>query len=227
MRVHGKLAKTRKEFEGLFQVRHKVFIEEDGKFPSQPDKRLYDYFDIMPTNVNVIAMVNDKVIGCLRMTERSEIGLPADRFFDFRPYLPKSVEKLGSASMFALLSEYRNNMQLIYMLLSIGCYWCISRNITHIITPINPEISPLLAREGFTPLCGKVESNVGGLEIIPMMLQISELRDTSLQYVKRVKLEKQIDITPKRHHNSTFKFRENPRGNIIEELNTPPLALAV
>ena len=35
---------------------------------------------------------------------------------------------------------------------------------------------------------------MGGLEIIPMMLQVNELRDSTLQYVKRMKLEAFIDI---------------------------------
>jgi hypothetical protein len=96
--------------------------------------------------------------------------------------------------MFALLSEYRSNMQLAYMLISIGCYWGISRDISHIITPINPDIASLIMRIGFKPLCEKVVGNVGGLEIIPMMLQVNEIRDSTLQYVKRMKLEDFIDI---------------------------------
>ena len=80
------------------------------------------------------------------------------------------------------------------MLISMGCYWGISRDITHIITPINPDIASLIQRVGFKPLCEKVIGNVGGLPIIPMMLQVSELRDSTLQYVKRMKLEEFIDI---------------------------------
>ena len=194
MRVHVKVAKTPKEIDGVFRVRHRVFIEEDGKFPFQSDKRLYDYFDTLPTTVNIIAMVDDTVIGCLRMTEWSEVGLPADHYFDFKPLLPDNIGKLASVSMFALLSEYRSNMQLAYMLISIGCYWGISRNISHIITPINPDIASLIKRIGFKPLCEEVIGNVGGLPIIPMMLQVNELRDTTLQYVKRMKLEQFIDI---------------------------------
>ncbi|MFC1827419.1 cyclic nucleotide-binding domain-containing protein [Thermodesulfobacteriota bacterium] len=194
MRVHVKVAKTPKEIDGVFQVRHKVFIEEDGKFPSQPDKRLYDFFDTIPSTVNIIAMVDDTVIGCLRMTELSEAGLPADHYFNFKPYLTDNIGKLASVSMFCLLSEYRSNMQLAYMLISMGCYWGISHDITHIITPINPDIASLIKRVGFKPLCEEVISNVGGLPIIPMMLQVSELRDSTLQYVKRMKLDQFIDI---------------------------------
>lgn len=194
MRVHVKVAKSPKELDGVFQVRHKVFIEEDGKFPATQDKRLYDYYDTMPTTVNIIAMVDDKVIGCLRMTEWSEVGLPADHYFDFKPYLPDDIGKLASVSMFCLLSEFRSNMHLAYMLMSIGCYWGISRKITHIITPINPDIASLIMRIGFKPLCETVVGNVGGLEIIPMMLKVNELRDSTLQYVKRMKLEDYIDI---------------------------------
>ena len=128
------------------------------------------------------------------MTEWSDVGLPADHYFDFKPYLPDNVGKLASVSMFALLSEYRSNIQLAYMLISMGCYWGISRNITHIITPINPDIASLIMRIGFKPLCEKVVGNVGGLEIIPMMLQVDEIRDSTLQYVKRMKLEDFIDI---------------------------------
>ena len=104
------------------------------------------------------------------------------------------IGKLASVSMFALLSEFRSNMQLAYMLISMGCYWGISLDITHIITPINPDIASLIMRVGFKPLCDKVVGNVGGLEIIPMMLKVNELRDSTLQYVKRMKLEQFIDI---------------------------------
>ena len=152
MRVHVKVAKSPKEIDGVFKVRHKVFIEEDGKFPSQPDNRLYDYFDTIPTTVNIIALVDGTVIGCLRMTEWSDVGLPADHYFNFNPYLPGDIGKLASVSMFCLRSEYRSNMQLAYMLISMGCYWGISRGITHIITPINPDIASLIMRVGFKPL---------------------------------------------------------------------------
>jgi CRP/FNR family cyclic AMP-dependent transcriptional regulator len=194
MRVHVKVAKSPKEIDGVFQVRHKVFIEEDGKFPSRSDKRMYDFFDTIPTTVNFIAMVDGEVIGCLRMTERSDVGLPSDHYFDFKPLLPDNIGKLASVSMFCLDSTYRSNMQLAYMLISMGCYWGISRNISHIITPINPDIASLIMRIGFKPLCEEVISNVGGLPIIPMMLQVNELRDSTLQYVKRMKLEDFIDI---------------------------------
>jgi N-acyl-L-homoserine lactone synthetase len=155
---------------------------------------MYDYFDTIPTTVNIIAIVDNTVIGCLRMTEWSEVGLPADHYFDFKPLLPDNVEKLASVSMFCLHSDYRSNMQLAYMLISMGCYWGISRNITHIITPINPDIASLIMRIGFKPLCENVVSNVGDLEIIPMMLQVNEIRDSTLRYVKRMKLEQFIDI---------------------------------
>jgi N-acyl-L-homoserine lactone synthetase len=194
MRVHVKVAKTPKEIDGVFKVRHKVFIEEDGKFPAQSDYRMYDFFDTIPSTVNIIAMVDDSVIGCLRMTEWSDVGLPADHYFDFKPLLPENIGKLASVSMFCLHRKYRSNMQLAYMLISMGCYWGISRNITHIITPINPDIASLIMRIGFKPLCEEVISNVGGLPIIPMMLLVRELRDSTLQYVKRMKLEQFIDI---------------------------------
>ena len=70
MRVHVKVAKTPKEIDGVFRVRHKVFIEEDGKFPAQSDYRMYDFFDTIPSTVNIIAMVDDC---CHRLPENDRV----------------------------------------------------------------------------------------------------------------------------------------------------------
>lgn len=184
MRVHVKVARSPKEIDGVFKVRNKVLVGDVTN-----EKKHFDYFDTIPTTINIIAVVDDTVVGCLRVTEESEVGLPIRQGLHLYPQIQDG--KVASLTQFHLLPYYANNNQLRKMLISMGCYWCISRDITHVMVEGKESIVSLLQEIGFK-----------GSESTPtMVLSIKDLKDSTLQYVQRMHLERFIDIFEREFYN--------------------------
>ena len=80
MGIKIKLAKTAAEIDGVFRARYQVFSQEEGKFPERPDQCVFDHFDALPTPCNIAAMVNDEVVGGMRITEDYAAGLPSQHY---------------------------------------------------------------------------------------------------------------------------------------------------
>jgi N-acyl-L-homoserine lactone synthetase len=176
MPIRVKIATTPMELDGLFQARHRVFVEEDGYFKATPNKRIFDQFDAFPTTANFIAMVNKQVVGGLRITERSGVGTPTDDFFDFAPYLPPGTVKTASASMLCVQQDYRNLYRLLFVLISMATYWAISRKISHIVAAINPLITRVVRSVGFQPVASAFRDNKHDVDVLPMLLDLNDTR---------------------------------------------------
>ncbi len=181
MPIRVKIAKTPMELDNLFQTRHKVFVEEEGYFQERPNKRIFDQFDTFPTTANFIAIVNKQVVGGLRFTERSAVGTPSDDFFDFSPYLPDEATKTASGSMLCFQKEYRNVYRLLFVLICMGVYWALSRKLSHIVAAINPLVERVVRSVGFKPVNSVFHDDKHGIDVLPMLLDLSKLKDTFLE----------------------------------------------
>ncbi len=109
VRIHK--ATTAAELDERFVVRHRVFAEELGAFPVTNDGRLHDRFDAFPTTTNIVASVDGRVVGGVRIVEPSPVGTAADELFDFGPYLPGQAARVGSGSMLVMLPELRKTQR--------------------------------------------------------------------------------------------------------------------
>ena len=138
MTVRIRLARTTDELDQVFALRHRVMVDEEGYMPAQPDGRLFDRFDAYPTTGNVIALVGGRIVGAVRLIERTPAGASADEFFDFRPFLPPAARDV-TGGMLVLERAHRDTPRLVFAMMGMGYYWAIGRGATHIIAPANPE----------------------------------------------------------------------------------------
>ena len=187
MPINILIAKTPKLIDEVFKVRHKVFCEESDILKPNKDKRLIDRFDAIPTSQNLIVMVDDKVIGSLRMSLDSEVGLPADEYYDFRKSLPKDA-KLLHCGMFCVLKEYRNPRVTMDLLL-MATYFGKSNGVTHVLAPINPMIAKLLQRMGFKAIGKEFMEPLLGHVMLPLVLEVAVLNDFFINFVNKNKLQ--------------------------------------
>lgn len=185
MSIQIKPARTANEFDEVLRVRHTVFAEEEGYLPIKDDKRIYDRYDILPTNVNIIAMDQGEVVGSCRFTQRSEVGFPADKQFDYRPYLPYYDERIITGSMLCVKKSHRGNRNIILGLLWMGFYWGMSRGATHVLAPANPVVARLFLRMGFKKIHDVVEDKKTGLPTLPMCLTIAEASGGFVKFLKK------------------------------------------
>lgn len=189
MGIKIKLAKTPQEIDGIFKARYQVFCKEEGKFPERHDERVFDHFDALPTTCNIAAVVNEQVVGGMRITEDSNAGLPSSHYFDFSPYIPNEGAKIASTSMFCLQRDYRSMRKIAFMILCMSCYWGIRRGITHVVAPINPAIEPIIRMVGFKRVSDIVTHSASGMEILPMVLSIDNMQDKFLEFAKHQRMD--------------------------------------
>lgn len=170
-----KLARTTAELDGLFQLRHQVFVEEKRYLPPSCNGRLSDAFDSYPTTGNLVALVDGRVVGGLRFVEPSPAGAPADTFFDFRPHLPPDAARVGSGSMLLVDPLYREMPGLASALLGMGHYWAISRGLTHITGISAPAAEKLFIGCGYKAVVERFFHQPTQLYAMPVLLDIREL----------------------------------------------------
>jgi len=185
MAIRLKVAKTPEEIDDALWVRHEVFIVEDGRFGGKPapDARMMDRFDALPDVYNVIAYDGDQPIATIRLTKESEIGLPADEYFDFSEFRksvangsarsdgndqPDTGPIFGSAGMLAIRQPWRNRRDVIRAMYRIAAGVCRSSDATHLIAVVNHQTARMYKRLGFTPLSEKFWSADIGDHVVPL-----------------------------------------------------------
>lgn len=181
------LAKTAKEIDEVFKIRYKVFSKEESLIGANEEGRLFDRFDTFPSTKNLIVTVENNVVGSMRLTLDSEMGLPADEYFNFREFLPDDAFILH-AGMFCISKEFRNpraSSDLILM----SSYYGISQGVTHVVAPINPKIANLLKRIGFNTVGNQFFDPHLNTPMLPMVLKTDELNDFFINFVKKNQLQ--------------------------------------
>ncbi len=199
MTVRIRLARTTDELDQVFALRHRVLVEEEGYLPAQPDSRLADRFDAYPTTANVIALVDDRVVGAVRLVERTPAGTSADEFFDFRPYLPPDARDVAGG-MLVLERAHRSTPRLVFAMLGMGYYWAIGRGATHIIAPANPERRAALLRSGYRAVADEFLDEHKALPTLPMILALDDLEDRALAFLRRQRIDHWLRSSERQFH---------------------------
>lgn len=173
------------QIDALLKMRHKVFSEEENKFPPTADGRLLDRFDAYPSTRNLVVLADGEVVGGLRLTLDSGVGLPADDYYDFRSHLPQD-SRLLNAGMYCVTKPFRSPRIALGLIL-MASYYGISQDVTHVVAPVNPAIAKLLHRVGFEAIDDEVvEPN--GLVILPMVIDVKNLGDFFAKFVQNNQL---------------------------------------
>lgn len=186
MSVRIRLARTADELDQVFRLRHLVYAEEESFMPRRPDRRIYDRFDAYPHTANIIAVVDDEVVGTARILEDDEIGSPAEEFYDFPSALPGL--RRASGSMLCVRREHRN-AEVVFSMMAMVYYWAAARGVTHVYSPVNPEQRPFFERSGYRAIDEEGFHPGKGLPYLPMVLDLDEIDDAFVRFVRRKKIE--------------------------------------
>jgi CRP-like cAMP-binding protein len=184
-----KIAETSKEIDDVFKIRHKVFVEEENRISPNIDRRLLDRYDTYPKNKNLIVFNKQKeVIGTMRMSIDSEVGVPADEYYDFRSHIDTKNNLIMHCGMFCVLEKYRD-ARITTGLLLMATYFAFANNVTHVVAPIHPAIAKLLLRIGFRQIDDIFVEEHTNLEMMPLVAELSNINDFFIHFAKRNKME--------------------------------------
>jgi len=170
------------QIDAILKVRHAVFSEEGHYFKPTPDGRILDRFDAYPTTKNLVVLIDNQVIGGMRLTLDSSMGIPADEFYDFRQHLPPDATVLG-VGMYCITKAYRNPHIALGLIL-MASYFGMSHNISHVVAPVNPPVAKLLKRVGFKAIEANIVEPNTGITISPMLLEVTKLNDVFLNFTE-------------------------------------------
>jgi CRP/FNR family cyclic AMP-dependent transcriptional regulator len=164
MAIRIKVAKTAKELNDVYRLRHQVYVEGEGYFKDMPGDLIVDQFDCMPRVANIIAYEEEcqTPVGTMRLNCDSEVQLPCDEVFDFVPYrvevnhqrslAGQSPAVVGSAGMLAIAEPWRHRrdvfLALFKMSADVGHAW----GTTHIVATVNVKTASIYRRLGFRVL---------------------------------------------------------------------------
>ncbi len=170
MSIRLKVARSEKELDDVFRLRHQVYVAERGKFSSVRNggQHIVDRYDAIPGVAIIVAYEGDTAIASMRVNRDSAIGLPAEEYFDFwrtRTALwdahlqGKSDEPvLVSGSMLATHRQWRNRRNVIFALFKMAAGVMYDWGATHVIGSISEETLSLYGRIGFEAI-GEPEWN--------------------------------------------------------------------
>jgi cyclic nucleotide-binding protein/N-acyl amino acid synthase FeeM len=198
--IRVRFAESTDDLDALFRLRHRVYVEEKGWFPGQQDGRVIDRFDAYPNKVNVIAVVEGQVVGGVRFVESSPVGMPADYFFDFAPFLPTGA-RVGSAS-------------LVSSMFGMGYHWALGRGMTHLVGPFNPAVAPAFLATGVRPVAPEFIHEESGLPVVPAIFTLAELDERYLEFARRQGIEHFLQSLERQfHHEGETIVRQGEYGD--------------
>jgi len=184
------IAKTPEVIDEVFKIRHRVFSEEAKLLREDPSGRFMDRFDAFPTTTNLVVKKQGLVVGSLRLSIDSAVGMPADEYFDFRPFLPKDALPMH-CGMFCVTEDYRSS-KITTGLMLMATYFGISHNVTHVVAPINPAIAKLLKRIGYEQVADEFTEEHTNARMMPLILDVKNLSDFFIHFVKENQLQDYI-----------------------------------
>jgi N-acyl-L-homoserine lactone synthetase len=186
MSIKIKIAERDVDRDAIFRCRHRVYVEEMGAMPPREDGRILDVFDTYSKTVNIACIADGRVVGGLRLTEGGDsLGLPADRLFNYKPFMPENARHTSSSMLF-VEKPYRNRTELIVGLFMMGYFWSVNRGASFILAPVNPPVARKLMRLGFHSVSDRFE--VQGVPVKAMLWDLKNANDLFLSFLKKMEI---------------------------------------
>lgn len=177
MAIRLKVARTAKELDDVFWLRHEVYVVEDKRFGGRPlaNQRITDHFDALPMVANIVAYDQEEPVGTLRLNLDTGCGLPSEDVYDFAAYRQELQKcygtdhlSLGSAGMLAIREKWRCRRDVIKAMFKLATGIGHSWGATHGIATVNHDTVSIYERLGFKALNEPQWNEVIGNYIVPM-----------------------------------------------------------
>lgn len=186
MSIKIKIAERDVDRNAIFRGRHRVYVEEMGAMSARDDQRILDVFDTFRKTVNIACVADGRVVGGLRMTEGGPpLGTPADKLFDYTPFMPADAHYTSSSMLF-IEKAYRGRNELIMGLFMMGYFWSVNRGADYILAPVNPPVARKLLRLGFHSVSDRFE--IHGLPVKAMLWDLNNVNDMFVKFLRKMEI---------------------------------------
>jgi hypothetical protein len=177
MSIRIRAARSAEELDAVYRLRHRIFAEEEGLFAPDPEGRVTDRFDALPSTVNLVAVEEGEVVGALRLTEPSPAGLPTDGWFDFDSALPAEHAAVAAGGMLCVERSHRKCPRLFLGLVGMAAFWLASKGCSHVVALFRPKVAPVFEWVGGCSLTEPFVHEGLGLPVVPVMIPLDETNE--------------------------------------------------
>ncbi len=184
MPILVKIASSAAEIDALFQMRHRVYVEQGRYMPATPDGRIYDRFDAFPSTTNFVAYDGDRLVGGVRVMRDGGAGTHADDYFDFTPHLPPGAV-LGSGSQLWCDATFRGKAHIVPMLMNLSFYHLAAQGVTHMVGTVNPEVERRFFQCGYEAVGPVFTYDKTGVSFRPVILELARIAAPIRAFIER------------------------------------------
>ena len=175
MPIVFKVAKSAKEKEAIFKLRHKVFVEQEQRFDHQLP-HIVDMFDCFNEGINIMAVRDAEVIGSIRVVLDNPVGLPAAEHYDFSSQIHNVEGKCACFGWLCTLKEYRTYPGLLFGLIKVAVHEMKRYGARHVIATLHPPLMRLLQRSFNAVRVGDDFQSAGlGVPMTPAFLSLDTI----------------------------------------------------
>ena len=170
----------------LFRVRHQVFVGGGYMAPTS-DARLLSHHDALPTSIHLAALVDQHVVGGLRIDLPGPVPAGADELFDFTAFMTEP-ERTAAVSMVCVLPEHRGARGVNRSMWQMAAYVAALHGATYMRASANPERQNMFAELGFQALAPPFRDHNAGLDVLPIMLDLRRANQRLRDFVAHQEL---------------------------------------
>ena len=174
MPISFKVAKTSKDKEGVYRLRHQVFVLEEKRF-EYPMDMIYDVYDSFEETINILAMHEDAPVGTIRVTLENPVGMPPLEHYDFGPLMKSVGGKFAGIGWLCVAEKYRKYRGMVPGLFKMMAREVRKRGGRHLIAPLHPGILPLLLFFGARTVDEEFYSETLNVPMVPIHVDLDAL----------------------------------------------------
>lgn len=175
MTIQLKVAQSTVEKANVYQLRYKVFIEEEKRFDLSSE-HIYDRFDSFNETSNFLAYSDGQPVAGIRLVLDNPVGLPAEEAYDFGPLRKTLTGGCATVGWFCIRKKFRRHPGLVVSLIQMCFRKMRQQGARHVLAVMHPPALPLLSRlVGAKPLGPEIEDHALGVGIIPVHVDLDRL----------------------------------------------------
>lgn len=129
----------------VYELRKKVFVDEEKRFPYSLD-HIVDEYDAFEETYNYAAIVDDEIIAAVRVTMDSPAGLPSDKYQDLKKFKDQLTGPCVNFGWLCCTKLHRHKLGLLKSLVKHALLYAQKNGFHHVMAVIHPPAYDLINR---------------------------------------------------------------------------------
>ncbi|MFZ1985920.1 MAG: cyclic nucleotide-binding domain-containing protein [Desulfatitalea sp.] len=175
MAIQLKMVRTTADKANVYQLRHRVFIEEEQRFDIFTD-HIFDRFDSFEETTNMLAFSDNAPVAGIRVILDGPAGFPVLQAFDFEPLRRTLTGGCASVGWFCISKPFRRNPGLVVSLIQMCFRQMRKHQARHVLAVVYPPAMAFMKRLlGAQALGPEIEDPHLKVGIIPVHVDLENL----------------------------------------------------